>query len=80
MTDEEKKSISFKVDLLAKEVQKITDALLGTLEKKGIINQHHENTSWIKKQKESKESLVLHAYRVVIAIILAYIAVNIGLK
>ena len=59
----------------------IKGLLLGTYENpEGVVAKVEKHEKWIDKQRKSKEGFVNYAYKVCLAILIAFIAVKTGLK
>ena len=85
MSEKEFKSLSAKVDTIGtqmkavqEEVGKMSSALLGGYEKKGIISEHHENSKWIKEQKENKKKYLMQAVFIGMAVFIGWILTGLG--
>ena len=62
-------------------LEKIEGLLLGTYEKpEGVVAKVDKHETWIQKYKRQREGLLNHVYKLIIMIVLAYIAAKIGFK
>ena len=61
-------------------IQEIKDLLIGTYDKRGMISKVESHETWINKQRRSRDGFFNYAYKIIIGIVVSYIAIQIGLK
>lgn len=67
------------VTTISKGIKDIKDLLLGTYDKRGMIAKVQDHDEWIIEQKRSRRGIISHIYKVVIMLVLSYIALKIGM-